>query len=65
MEVSNALANNVNALQQAVSMAMLRKTMGMDANVVSELLPDAQAASAAAMDVPVDPNVGGNVDMYI
>ncbi len=62
MEVSNAMANNVNMVQQAISLAMLRKTMGLEANIISELMPETMNVAA---EVPADPNVGGNIDISI
>ena len=59
------MANNTYMVRQAISIAMLQKTMGLDANVVSELMPDAASASAAALEVPSDPSLGGNIDISV
>ena len=65
MELSNVIANNTLMVQQAVSLAMMRKTMGLDANIISELMPEALDVSAEALAVPVDPSLGGNVDISV
>ena len=65
MELTNAVANNANMVQQAISIAMLRKTMSLDANVISELMPQAMDASAAALEVPADPSLGGSIDISV
>ncbi len=65
MELSNVMANNAYMVRQAISLAMLQKTMGLDANVVSELMPEAMDASAAALEVPADPSLGGNIDISV
>ena len=65
MELSNVIANNTLMVQQAVSLAMMRKTMGLDANIISELMPEALDVSAEAQTVPVDPSLGGNVDISV
>ncbi len=65
MELSNAVAGNVNMVQQAISLAMIRKTMSLDANVISELMPEVMDMASQALEVPVDPNLGGNIDISI
>ncbi len=65
MELTNAIANNANMVQQAISLAMLRKTMSLDANVLSELMPEVMDVASQALEVPVDPSLGGNVDISI
>lgn len=65
MEVSSALANNANSVRQAVSLAMMRKTMGLDANVVSELLPEVAATVSNSLERSVNPDVGGNIDVSV
>jgi hypothetical protein len=65
VELSNVMAGNAYMVRQAISLAMLQKTMGLDANVISELMPDAMSASAEALEVPSDPSLGGNIDISI
>ncbi len=65
LELSNVMANNAHMVQQAISLAMLRKTMSLDANVLSELMPEVMDVAAEALEVPVDPSLGGNVDISV
>jgi len=65
MDISDASLESLTSLRQAMSMTIMRKSMGKDAQTISTLLKSMQSSNANIIEQSVTPHKGGNLDIKV
>ena len=65
MEFGSIPLESLTSVRQALTISVLKKSLGQDASSVTALLDGMQKASAKSMENSVNPSVGGNIDLSV